>query len=86
MLVVSIVAARWVVHRLALPDSASSRLGMGGIGFVLLLSAEFSLVLWVRGLSVRQYLANRDPVAEAVYYALVVVFALMPLFVSRPPS
>ena len=48
-----------------------------------MLAAEFSLVLWLRGLSIPEYLANRDPVSGAVYYVLLGVFAIMPLLVGR---
>ena len=83
MLVITIVAARWIVRRLVVPPTPSSRLGMGGMALSLLLIAEFSLVLWLRGLSIRQYLAARDPVAGTVYYLMLVVFAVMPLLVAR---
>jgi len=56
---------------------------MGGIALVLLLSAEFGLVLWLRGLSIREYLATRRPVSGSVYYAMLAVFAIMPLLVAR---
>ncbi len=62
MLVITIVAARRIVRRLVVPPTPSSRLGMGGITLSLLLVAGFSLVVWLRGLSVRQYLAAREPV------------------------
>ncbi len=83
MLVVTIVGARWAVLRLAVPFVPSARLGMGGIALVLLLVAEFGLVLWLRGLSIREYLALRDPVSGTVYYAMLAVFAIMPLLVAR---
>ena len=83
MLVVTIVAARWIVRRLALPPTASIRLGMGFIALGLMLVAEFTLVLWLRGLSISEYLANRDPVSGTVYYLLLGVFALMPVLVAR---
>jgi hypothetical protein len=83
MLVVTIVAARWVVRHLSIPYVPSARLGMGGIGLALLLVAEFGLVLWLRGISIREYLATRDPVSGAVYYLLLGVFAIMPLIVAR---
>ena len=41
MLVVTIVVARWVVIRLAVPPTPSVRLGMGCIALILLLVAEF---------------------------------------------
>jgi hypothetical protein len=83
MLVIAIVAARWIVHRLVVPPTLSSRLGMGSIGLGLMLSAEFTLVLWLRGLSIRDYIAGRDPVAATVYYATLGVFAVLPLVVAR---
>ena len=83
MLVVTIVAARWIVRHLAIPYVPSARLEMGGIGLSLLLVAEFGLVLWLRGMSIREYLATRDPVSGVVYYLLLGMFALMPLLVVR---
>ena len=83
MFVVILVAARWIVRRLALPSRASSRLGMGFIALGLMLIAEFTLVLWFRGLSIRDYLASRDPVSGTVYYAMLGVFAIMPLLLTR---
>lgn len=83
MLVVTIIAARWIVRRLALPPAPSSRLGMGCIALGLMLVAEFTLVLWLRGLSISEYLASRDPVPGTVYYAMLGVFAIMPLLMAR---
>jgi hypothetical protein len=83
MLAIAIVAARWIVRRLAVPPTASSRLSMGGIALSLLLIAEFTLVLWLRGLSIREYLAGRDAVAGTVYYVMLGAFAIMPLLVAR---
>jgi len=83
MLVITIVAARWIVGRLAVPPTPSSRLGMGGIALSLLLIAEFALVLWLRGISIGEYLAARDPVAGTVYYLMLGAFAVMPLLVAR---
>jgi type IV secretory pathway TrbD component len=83
MLVVTIMAARWVVRHLAIPFVSSARLGMGGTALGLLLVAEFGLVLWIRGLSIREYLATRDPVSGTVYYVMLGAFAVMPLLVAR---
>ena len=83
MLVVTIVAARWIVLHLAIPSTPSARLGMGGIALCMLLIAEFGLVLWLRGLSIREYLATRDPVSGAVYYMMLGAFAIMPLLLVR---
>lgn len=83
MFVVIIVAARWVIRRLAVPSVSSGRLGMGCIALGLLLVAEFTLVLWFRGLSISEVLATRDPVSGTVYYVMLGVFAIMPLLVAR---
>ena len=83
MLVVTIVAARWIVHRLAVPSVPSSRLGMGFVALGLMLVAEFGFVLWLRHLSIREYFATRDPVSGTAYYIMLGVFAIMPLFLAR---
>ena len=83
MFVVTLVVARWIVRRLAVPPTLSSRLGMGCIALALLLVAEFTLVVWLQGLSVSDYLAIQDPVSRMVYYVKFGVFAIMPLVVAR---
>jgi hypothetical protein len=83
MLVITIVAARWIVRRLAVPPTRLSRLAMGSIALSLMLIAEFTLVLWLRGLSISEYFASRDPVAASVYYAMLAIFAVMPLLMAR---
>ncbi len=79
MFVVTVVAARWIVRRLAVPTSIWARLAMGFLALVLLLIAEFSFVLGLRGLTIREYHATRDPVSGTVYYLMLGVFAVMPL-------
>lgn len=83
MLVVIIASARWIVRRLGVPSTTSSRLGMGCVALGLLLVAEFALVLWLRGMSVSEYMASRDPVSGTVYYATLAVFAAMPLLAGQ---
>ena len=83
MFVVILIAARWIIRRLAIPSTSSRRMGMGCIALGLLLAAEFTLVIWLRGLSIREYLATRDPVSGTVYHLMLGVFAIMPLLVAR---
>jgi hypothetical protein len=83
MLVVTIAAAWWTVRKLAVPPTPSRRFGMGGIALGLLLLAEFTVVLWVQGLSIREYLASRDPVSGTVYCVMLGGFAVMPLLMAR---
>jgi len=83
MLAVTILAARWTVLRLSVPSMWYARLEMGCIALVLMLIAEFGFVLWIRGLSIKEYFATRDPVSGAAYYLLLMVFAIMPLLLGR---
>jgi len=41
------------------------------------------VVLWLRGLTLNQYFASKDPVSGTVYYVLLGMFAIMPLLVAR---
>jgi hypothetical protein len=81
MVGLSWLAARWVTRRLAVPPSTGVRLGMGVVAGALLLAAEFALVLPLRGLTLAEYFATRDPVAGTAYYAAVLLMVLMPLSV-----
>jgi hypothetical protein len=80
---VTILTARWVIRRLAIPRTPSKRLGVGFIALGFLLVSEFSLVLWLRGLTISEYLSGRDPVSGTVYYMMLGIFAIMPLLVAK---
>jgi len=56
-------------------------MGLLALGF--LLGAELTLVLWLRGLTITEYLATRDPVSGTAYLIALLVFAVIPLFVAR---
>lgn len=82
MLAVIVLAARWVCRFVA-PPTPLTLWGVGAVALGLLLLTEFSLVLWIRGLTVGEYLASRDPVAGTVYVVMLGLFAIMPLVVTR---
>lgn len=86
MLAVAIAAAHWIIRSLAVPSATLIRLGMGCVALTLMLLAEFTFVLWLRGLSIRQYFATRDPIAGTVYYITLGAFAVMPLLPGRRTS
>ena len=86
MFMVTIVAARWIARHLAVPFTLLKRLSMGCIALALMLVAEFTLMLRLRGLSIREYLASRDPVSGTVYYVMLGLFAIMPILVARKDS
>jgi hypothetical protein len=83
MCVVIVAAARWVVRRFSVAAMPADRLVMGGVALAFTLAAEFGLVLQLRGLSLQEYFASRDPVSGTAYYLMLGVFALMPLLVRR---
>ncbi|WP_167631497.1 hypothetical protein [Mariprofundus ferrooxydans] len=82
MLATTYVAARFVTRRfraLLVVDYFYS----GVVALLLLLTVEFSVVLGLRGLSISEYLADRDPVAGALYVMMLIIFAVMPWLVGR---
>ena len=83
MLAATVLAARWIIRRFAVPPTPAVRLGMGFFALVLMLVAEFALVTRLRGISISEYLATRDPVSGTAYYVTLIVFAVMPLLVAR---
>jgi hypothetical protein len=83
MAAVMVFAARWTIRHFSVSPRPAGRLGMGFLALGLLLAAEFSLVLKLRGLSIHEYLAARDPVSGTAYYVSLVLFAVMPLLVER---
>uniref|UniRef100_A0A7S1X3C2 Uncharacterized protein n=1 Tax=Tetraselmis chuii TaxID=63592 RepID=A0A7S1X3C2_9CHLO len=84
MFAVVVAAARGIVRRYNFPcgPARGSRLLTGCTALALLLAAELTLVLWLRGLTVQEYLENRDPVTGAAYYGMLGVMAVMPALVQ----
>jgi hypothetical protein len=83
MLIAIIATARWLVLRLAIPPVLWVRLGMGLVALGFLLVAEFGGVLYLRGMTIAQYFATRDPISGTLYYIMLGVFATMPWLVSQ---
>jgi hypothetical protein len=83
MFVAIVLAARWTVRRCRVPSSAPPLVAVGVTALCLLLTAEVGLVLGLRGLSVSEYVASRDPVSGGVYVVMLGLFATMPLLVGR---
>ena len=73
-------AAGQPARRLA---SVAQRLGCGALALVWLLLTEFTVVLWLRDMSLESYFASRDPLAGGVYAASLVLLALMPWWRGR---
>ena len=85
MLVAIVLAAKWLVRRFNLRGNA---LPVGFLALSFMIAFEFTLVLWLRELTLAEYFRERDPVAGFVYYLMLLVFAIMPSLMSawRPVS
>ena len=83
MLAASWAEALWVTRRFALQPSLSTRLGTGILALALTLCAELSLTYWLRGFTLSQYLASRDPISGTAYVVTLTAFAAMPSLVGR---
>jgi len=83
MLAISYFFARTLTRRMSIPSRVSDRALMGASALVLMLAAEFGLVLWLRGMDLAGYFATRDPVSTVGYYIALFAFAAMPLIVRR---
>jgi len=56
MFVITVLAARWVARHLLLPFALATRLGVGSVALAFLLAVEFTVVLWLRGLTIGEYI------------------------------
>ena len=80
MLIAILLAAKWLVRKFQL---TAHTLVVGFLALGLMIAFEFTLVLWLRGLTLSEYFRERDPVAGVVYYLMLLVFAAMPFFMSH---
>lgn len=78
MLIVIYFAARFITSHWTMSRPAA--LAAGVLALMVLLLVEFTVVLGMRGFSLDEYLASRDPVSATVYSASLAIFALMPWF------
>jgi ABC-type uncharacterized transport system permease subunit len=78
MMAISVLAARWVMRRLAVAFDSGPRLAIGALALVLMLAFEFAVVLPLRGMSIAEYFSTRDPVSGSAYSLSLALFALAP--------
>lgn len=78
MLLVIVLAGRWISQWLLAGRGSAARLAVGLPAAAGVLVADFAVGVGLRGRAVGQVLFDRDPVPGAVYYALVGLFGLMP--------
>lgn len=83
MLLAVFFVARWVTQYFAVPPAATAWLIVGISALICLLLVEFTVVLWLQGITIAESFANRDLISGAAYIVSLILFALMPLLVNR---
>lgn len=73
------IACRWVLQRIAVPADFISRLTMGGLALLLLLSAEALLSISLGGLTLSGHFALYQKLPVILGLAGQVLYALFPL-------
>ncbi|MDZ7645472.1 MAG: hypothetical protein U5K76_15410 [Woeseiaceae bacterium] len=83
MLLAIVLAAGFVVRRYRIPAELAPRMTIGTVGLLCLLATELSIVTWVRGFTLDEYVTARDPVSGGIYLGLLLLFAFMPALIRR---
>jgi len=83
MLVAMLLTVHLLNRHFSMPHTTAGRLGVGLIALCFLLAAELGGVLWLRGLTLDEYFASRDPIAGTAYVGVLVLFAAMPVLVRQ---
>jgi hypothetical protein len=78
LLVVSWIAAHWLIGRFEVPARLGARLIMGGVAFAVLMAAEASFSVFVFGQPLKQYLDAYQGAAAQLGLAGQIAFALLP--------
>ena len=82
MLIAMIVSSRWVMPRFSVPHTLGSTIPMGLVALTILMPAEIAGVLWVRGLSLQEYLASFVTAPSGISAVMFLLFTAMPSLVA----
>jgi len=82
MLIGMFLAARWVMRFFNVPQTLGSTIAMGLVALAILVPAEIAGVLWVRGLSLGEYLASFATAPGLISLVMFLLFAAMPTLVT----
>lgn len=86
MLILTVVAAQWILHHKMKDHQLSATLSVGFIALGILLIAELGVGMWLRGISATEIFLDRDPIAGTAYYMSLLLFAAMPAILTRRRS
>jgi hypothetical protein len=82
MLIAMVVSARWVMRRFDVHRTLGSTIPMGVVALGILAPAEIAGVLWMRGLSLQEYLASFVTAPGVISLIMFLLFAAMPTLVA----
>ena len=83
MLIAMLISARRVIRRFDVGAELPATIGMGLVSLAILLPAEIAGALWVRGLSLPEYLASFANAPGVISLVMFLLFAAMPTLVTR---
>ncbi len=83
MALAMVLAARLVVRRQLPGRGPLTRAAAGALALAFMVAAELAVGLLLRQLPLQDILIGRDPVSGAVYLALLLLYALLPLLLGR---
>jgi hypothetical protein len=83
MLIAMSISAQWVIRRFDVRPSPPAPIAIGLVALGVLLPAEITGSLWLRGLSPREYLASFANVPGIISLVMFLLFAAMPALVTR---
>lgn len=83
MILISWQLAAWLMCRRMMPYRRWQRLYVGVLALMLMLLAEFWVVVFMRELTLAEHFATRDPMAALAYYISLFLFAAMPAWVAK---
>jgi hypothetical protein len=83
MLIAMIISARWVIRRFDVPGTLCTTISMGLVALGILIFAEIAGVLWVRRLSLQEYLGSLATAPGVISLVMFLLFAAMPTLVTR---
>jgi hypothetical protein len=78
MLIAMIISARWVMRRFEVHRTLGSTILMGLVALGILAPAEIAGALWVRRLSLNEYLASFGTAPGVISAVMFLLFAAMP--------
>jgi hypothetical protein len=83
MLTAMTVAAHWVIRRFSVLQTFGSTISVGLVAVGILAPAKLAGVVWVRGLSLHEYLGSFVTIPGLVSLLMFLLFAAMPTVVMR---